>query len=486
MMVPETSGVLGWIVVYILLTMAIGGWAARRTKTQQDFFLAGQRLGLLVTGVTTMSAAFSGVVFLGGPGLMSIGVTAGLLCWLVGKRLRLLAEVPGVLTVPDAVRLRYRSRAAGGAAAIAVLSGSVGYLAAQLLALGIVLQSIFPVDLLVGIGVGLLIVGSYSAAGGMVAGVWTDLAQGVIMLVAAVGVWSATMASGGGLASIVETVAASESFGWRFLDPLGNQSAVAAASLFLVFSIGTLGQPQMLHKFMMIRDVGLLRWLPLVLAGSQAVCLLVWLGLGLAVPALVATGGLPPLEQPDQAAPLFLLHQAPSALAGLALAGVLAAIMSTADSFLNIAAGALVRDLPRAFGWRPAEGLGRLRLAVVAVALAAGLLAASYGDLIALLGTFAFGTFAAALAPALAIGLNWGRVTGAAATASISTGIVTAVGLELLARQGHGLPAWIPLPASTLPSVVALLASLGVLFTVSFLTRAERRSDPLIAVLLSA
>ena len=152
------------------------------------------------------------------------------------------------------------------------------------------------------------------------------------------------MESGGGLAAIVDTVAASESFGTRFLDPLGNQSVVAAASLFLVFAVGTLGQPQMLHKFMMIRDVGQVRWLPLVLAGSQAVCLLVWLGFGLAVPALVASGGLSPLERPDQAATAFLLHHAPPALAGLALAGVLAAIMSTADSFLNIGSAAIVRD----------------------------------------------------------------------------------------------------------------------------------------------
>lgn len=498
MTTPETPGVLGWVLAYLLLTIVVGGWAARYTRTQSDFFLAGQRLGLLVTGVTTMSAAFSGVVFLGGPGLMyrlgvgslficlPIGVTAGMLCWLVAKRLRLLAAVDGVLTIPDAVRLRYRSRTAGGAAAVAVLLGSVGYLAAQLLALGVVLQAVFSLDLLLGVGLGLLIVGSYSAAGGMVAGVWTDLAQGTVMLVAAVGVWLAALSSGGGMRAIVETVAASESFGAPFVDPLGNQSAVAAASLFLVFAVGTLGQPQMLHKFMMIRDVRLLRWLPLVLGGSQAVCLLIWLGLGLAVPALVAAGTIPPLEVPDQAAMTFLLHQAPPALAGLALAGVLAAIMSTADSFLNIAAGALVRDLPQAFGRRPATGLGRLRLAVLVLALAAGLLAVGYGDLIALLGTFAFGTFAAALAPALAVGLNWERVTATAATASITTGIVTAVGLELLARPLGGLPTWLPFPAGTLPSVVALLASLSVLLAVSLYAPAERRDDPLIDAILSA
>jgi sodium/proline symporter/sodium/pantothenate symporter len=193
-----------------------------------------------------------------------------------------------------------------------------------------------------------------------------------------------------------------------------------------------------------------------------------------------------PLAEPDLAAPAFLLQQAPPALAGVALAGVLAAIMSTADSFLNIAAAALVRDLPRAFGRRPAEGLRALRLAVGALALASGTLAAGYGDLIALLGTFAFGTFAAALAPALAVGLNWERVTAAAATASIVTGTVTAVGLELLARGGRGLDAFLPVPAGVLPAVVALLASFLVLFAVSFLGARDVRRDPLVDTVLSA
>ena len=110
--------------------------------------MAGQGLGVLFTGLATMAAAFSGFVFLGGPGLtyrigltslfinLSVGFTPALLAWAVAKRLRLLAEVREVYTIPDAVLARYGSRAASGAAAVAVLVGSVGYLGAQLLAMG--------------------------------------------------------------------------------------------------------------------------------------------------------------------------------------------------------------------------------------------------------------------------------------------------------------------------------------------------------------
>jgi Na+/proline symporter len=217
----------------------------------------------------------------------------------------------------------------------------------------------------------------------------------------------------------------------------------------------------MLHKFYMLRDPRRLKYLPLVLGGSQIVCLLIWLGLGLAVPALVAQGKLPPLGRPDDAAPLFLLHFTPDLLAGLAVAAILAAIMSTADSFMSLGAAALVRDLPRAFARNVENELLWGRIATVGVTLAAALTAYLYDDLIALLGTFAFGTFAAALAPAIAVGLNWKRVTAAAATASIVTG--TALNLLLELRL-------LPLPAGVLPAAVSLAASFAVLLLVSWWT----------------
>ncbi len=135
-------------VVYVVAILAVGLWSARRTRSPKDFWIAGQRIGLWITALATMSAAFSGFVFLGGPGLMytmglgsmfinaSVGLTAGLLCWTVGKRLRLLAEVREVFTVPDAILHRFDSRLASGVAALSVLVGTIAYLGLQFLALG--------------------------------------------------------------------------------------------------------------------------------------------------------------------------------------------------------------------------------------------------------------------------------------------------------------------------------------------------------------
>jgi Na+/proline symporter len=243
---------------------------------------------------------------------------------------------------------------------------------------------------------------------------------------------------------------------------------------FFVFGIGVLGQPHMLHKFYMLRDPRALKYLPLVLGGSQVVCLLIWLGVGLAVPALVAQGKLPPLVRPDDASPLFLLGFTPELVGGVAVAAILAAIMSTADSFTNLGAAALVRDLPKALRRTLPNELLWGRIATIGVTLAAALTAYLYKDLIALLGTFAFGTFAAALAPAIAVGLNWKRVTAAAAAASIVTG--TALNLLLEFRV-------FPLPAGALPAAGSLSASFAVLLLVSWWTGGEEIDEDVAAVM---
>ncbi len=473
--------------LYLLITLLIGVWALRRTRTPRDFWVAGRGMGVLMAGIVTMAAAFSGFVFLGGPGLtyrigvaslfinLPIGFTSALLGWAVAKRLRLLAEVREVYTIPDALLHRFSSRATSGTAAAAILVGTVSYLGTQLLALGRLLESVLglrettgPYSLAVGVAIGLAVLLFYSVGGGMVAGVYTDLFQGTLMMVSACAVFWFALKAGGGLPGIATSIAGSPRFGRSLLEPFGRAPVITALGFYFVFGVGVLGQPHMLHKFLMLKDPRRLRWLPLTLGLAQILCLLIWLGVGLVVPALVAQGRLPALTQPDDAAPLFLLHFVPEVVTGLAVAGILSAIMSTADGFMNIGSAALVRDLPKAWGRQVRRELLWGRLATVGVALLAACLAFLYNDLIALLGTFAFGTFAAALAPALAVGLNWKRVTATAATASIATGTLLNIGLEFLAKQTFfpSLPKP-PLPPGALPAAVSLAASFTVLLAVT-------------------
>ena len=483
--------IIGVASLYLLVVLAVGFWSARRTRTAKDFWIAGQKIGVWATGLATTSAAFSGFVFLGGPGLTyqlgagslfivtAGGFTAGLMCWVLAKRLRLLAAVREVYTIPDAILCRYRNRAASGIAAVAVLAGTVAYLGSQFLALGRLIEAVFgtrayfgPSSLALAVAAGVVVVVLYSCLGGMIAGVYTDLLQGSLMTIVAGAVFIHAVLEGGGVARIASSIAGSEAFGASFLEPLGRLPVWTAVGFYFVFAIGILGQPHMLHKFYMIQDPKKLKWIPLVVGSTQTLCVLIWLGLGLVVPALVAQGRLAPLAQPDDAAPSYLLEFAPTLLAGLVFAGILAAIMSTADSFVNIGSAALVRDLPRSLGRSLTRELFWGRVAVVGIAAAAAALAIMSGDLIAILGTFAFGTFGAALAPALAIGLNWKRVTAPAAIASMLVGILVNLGLEVAARSGLTL-----LQPGVLPTAVSLAASFSVLFAVSWLSKPETVDD---------
>jgi Na+/proline symporter len=460
---------------YFLVVMGIGAWAARRTRTARDFYLAGNGIGLVALTLTAMTATLSGFTFIGGPGLvyalgfgalyiiLSAGLTGSMTAWVLAKRLRLLAEVRGVITIPDAIGARYRSRVAQGLSAVAILVAVVGYMATNILALGVVVDAIFGTGLGWGIWLGMGITMAYATGGGILAGIYTDVFQGAVMGAASVLVFLFAMDAGGGLAGISTRIMASDP---GFLAPWGHITPLAALSFFFVFSLGTLGQPHVLHKFYMLRDPRQLKWYPLLAATALILTLLLFVGVGLAVKALVVGGEMPPLASADQATPAFLLSHTPVFLAGLVFAGVAAAIMSTVNSFMNIGAAAITHDLPVAFGRRMRNELLWGRVATVGISVAAAAIAHGSGMLVAFLGIFGWGLFASTLVPALAIGLNWPGATKEGAIASIGTGLVFTLVFEVAAFFGlYGFPTGVTI------SGASLVLSILVFFGVSWVTR---------------
>src|SRR5687767_782166 len=204
-----------------------------------------------------MAATLSGFSFIGGPGLMySLGLGAVLIilpasltntmtAWMLAKRMRLLGEVRGLITVPDAIGARYRSPLAQGLSGVAILVAVIGYMATNILALGLVIDAIFGTGLGWGVWIGMAIVLAYSVAGGILAGVYTDVFQGSLMAVASVLVFFATLKVGGGMGGITETIMAADP---AFMGPFGKMGPLAALSLFFVFGVGSMGQPHVIHE----------------------------------------------------------------------------------------------------------------------------------------------------------------------------------------------------------------------------------------------
>lgn len=445
-----------------------------------------------------MASTLSGFAFIGGPGLVySVGMTAVFIilpasltntmgALVLGKRLRLLGETRRLVTVPDAIGARYRSPAAQGLSAVAILVGIVGYVGTNILALGIVVDSILGVGLAPGIWLGTAVVLAYSAGGGILAGIYTDLFQGALMAVASTVVFVFALGSGGGLSAITRAVQAVDP---AFVGPWGTRGAMVALSFFFVFAVGSLGQPHIAHKYYMLKDPRRLRWYPLLMTVAMLLAQLLFVGVGLAVRAMVARGAAAPLARADDATPFFLLGHVPSVVAALVFSGVAAAIMSTVSSFVSIGAAAITHDLPRAFGRaaipvaestadrerRDARTLRRGRLWTIVLCVAGGVLAQRSGTLVAFLGIFGYGLFASTLVPALAIGLNWDGATREGAIASIATGLLITLGLESAAYARV-----MTLPAGVSVTGLALVASLLVFVAVSLATasRATGQLDP--------
>jgi SSS family transporter len=467
------------MVLTIGITVGIGIHAYWEARTQQQYFAYGQNLRWFVLGLATFSTIMSGFGFVGGPGLVySLGTTSLWMTFaaalgipfsflLVGSRLHALAG-PDVLTLPDAVHKRFGSQAARGAVALSILLGIVAYLGSQILAATFVLVQVFGTGFAASFAIALAVVTLYPLIGGIVAGIRTEVFQGAIMIVASLLVFVFALASGGGMGQITADVAGANQ---ALVSPWGTAPAMMALGYLFVFSIGNVGMPHSTSRFLMLKDTTQLRFGVLLATGAYMIGSLLWMTVGFAVRARVATGDLAPLAAADEAAPVFLSTYTPPWLAGIAFAGLMSAILSTASIFLNVGSATLTRDIPLALNRPLKHPIFWARTWTAVLALASGALAVWSRELVALLGAIGYGLHAAALVPALVLGLRWSRATGAGVVASAGVAIGGSIYFFIAQQLGfaasHGW--WVP--TSGIPSVgLVMLLSLITFIVVSFLT----------------
>ncbi len=432
-----------WAVLLAAATGLLAVWGFRRARDASGYFAASRTAGPILAGLGGTAAGLSAFVFIGGPGLFaSIGVaslwiilsaplTGALQCWAVGEPVARIARLRSTLTVPGILAARYGEGAPRGLAAAAVIAGGIAMLAVQVKGVAV------AGDVLLG-GRGwtlaaVLVGGTtlYTAAGGMRAGLLAEGFQGLLMAVAALVLAWVALDRAGGPAAALHTL---HDLRPALLDPWNGIGPSTALGWFLLFGLGTCAQPHYLQKFLLVRSEETLRWMPLVMTGGLLAVLTVWIGVGLGGTALVARGDLR-ISTPDQLAPALLLSLSPTLLL-VATAAVAAAVMSTAATLLNLVAAAVARDLPLATGHAPGESLVLPRLATVGAAGLAMALAAGSGRSVALLGVLGWGTFTAALLPAILLGLNWERASRRGAVAAMIAGPSVQLLMEGLHRAG--------------------------------------------------
>jgi Na+/proline symporter len=248
------------------------------------------------------------------------------------------------------------------------------------------------------------------------------------------------------------------------IGPWGTLGIMGCLSWYFLFVMGACGQPHVITKLMMTKNIRSFKHTILVTVVASMLVALLWMSIGLAMRALVVGGVHPELAQPDDAAYGFLQGYVNPILAGVVFAGLFAAIMSTADGFLNIGAAAIIHDIPKALIGRSLNHeLLWARIATAGIAVGAALFVLySKAELVALLGTFGWGTFAAALVPTVAIGFNWKRASALAANVAIVSSLAVNLAIELLS---------IEIPHGMHGGAIALIISLTLFFGISLLSK---------------
>src|SRR5690625_1682290 len=351
--------IISIVIVYLLICILIGIWATTRTRSTSDFLVAGRSLGMFVMAIAAFSSIQSGFGLLGGVGQTysdGAGFVSGVLIaaplgfaltwFLVGKRMWKAGNLGEVYTLGDVVEKRYNSKAVRGWLAIAITLGVIGYLGTQVQAMGVIMHALFGLEPKIGVLIGLVILAFYSVGGGIIASVYTDLFQGMIMIVVSIVICFIAINVGGGVQNITENLQSSEPL---LSTPFGTYSMVSIACWTFLFSLGAAGQPHFINKFLMIKSPKQLKWGAFTAGLAYAITVLLVVSIGLTAKSLYVQGKFPAIASPDDSLVVFVTHFTPSVIGGLVLAGLLAAIMSTGSGFVTLGAASLVRDIPRAF-----------------------------------------------------------------------------------------------------------------------------------------
>ena len=443
-MSPDQNYLLITFTLYLLLMLGIGVFAWSKTNSLSDYILGGRKLGYWTTALSAGASDMSAWLLLGLPGYAyvagyeAIWIAVGLMMgttlnwFLVAPGLRRQSEAMGnALTIPEFLENRFqdKSHTIRTISAILILFFFIFYTSSGLVAGGKLFESVFHLPYHWAVLTGTVAILVYTTLGGFLAVSWTDLVQGLLMSLALVitalyaldmsGGWQATK-----LAMAMHNIALTDLF-----LTLDNQtlSTIGIISL-LGWGLGYFGQPHILTRFMAIRSHTMIpsaRNIALVWTSVSLICALLigFSGIALTEINLMGTDS----EKVFIEIVRLLFHPFP---AGICLAAILAAIMSTADSQLLVASTAFTEDLYQAL-FRKEVSQTRLiaigRMIVVCIAVLACLMALHQEETVLGMVAYAWAGFGAAFGPVLLLSLFWQKLTLKAAVTGIITGAVSVI-----------------------------------------------------------
>jgi len=448
---------LGTFIVYLVGMLAIGVVMYRRTTDLSDFVLGGRSLGPAVAALSAGASDMSGWLILGLPGAiyasgiseswLGIGLSIGAyLNWqFVAKRLRVYTEVSNnSITIPDFLENRFKddSRLLRVVSALVILLFFTFYTSSGMVAGAKLFEASFGLSYISALWIGVIVVVSYTFLGGFLAVVWTDFIQGTLMLLALIVVPIVAVSQVGGWNEAVQAVG---EINPTHLSMIKGVSVIAIVSS-IAWGLGYFGQPHIIVRFMALKsakDVPTARfigttWMILGLYGAIFTGFAGLSYVATADPAIlsavgidvVVENGVQILDDPEKIFILFSQVLFNPVVAGILIAAIMSAIMSTIDSQLLVSSSAVAEDFYKAIFKREAtdnELVWVGRIATVAIALIAAIIAINPEATVLELVGYAWAGFGASFGPIIVLSLFWRGITRNGALAGIVVGALTVI-----------------------------------------------------------
>ena len=477
------------IVIYLAGMLGVGFWFAKKNNSVDDFYLGGRKLGPFVTAMSAEASDMSSWLLMGLPGVAyltglaeaswtAIGLAVGTyLNWLVvAKRLRRYSTRLEAITVPQFFSKRWgdQKNLLSAIAAIIIIIFFVPYLASGFSACGKLFGTLFGVDYGAAMLVSAAVIVIYTVLGGFLAASFTDLVQSVIMTIALIVVLSFGVTKAGGIGAVVsnaQSMAGYLSLGNIYNPSTGGSDPYSFLTIcsLLAWGLGYFGMPHILVRFMAIEDEKKLSLSRRVATVWVVISMAVAVFIGVVGNGMTKAGALEELADSEtiivRIASLIAQHGVLAALlAGIILAGILAATMSTADSQLLAASSSVSQNLVgEFFGIRldSKKSMALARSVMVAISIIAVFLARNPNSSVFRVVSFAWAGFGAAFGPTVLLGLFWKRSNKWGALAGMVVGgAMVFIWKYCIAPLGGAFEIYELLPAFIAASVAIVVVSL--------------------------
>ena len=456
----NTIRILIAMVIYMAAVIVIGVvYAKKANKSSENYFLGGRSLGPWVTAMSAEASDMSGWLLMGLPGVAywcgladaawtAIGLAIGTYFnWLlVSKRLRRYSvRANNAITLPDffSNRFREKNKVIMTLSALFILIFFTVYAASCFVTCGKLFAQLFGAPYVAMMIVGAVFVLLYTILGGFLAESASDFMQGVVMITALTVIVIIGTVSAGGIGAVIENSKSIPGFLEFFgmANPVtvdGVQQVVDGVPQFgeklpygiltvcsmMAWGLGYFGMPQVLLRFMAIRDERELK-------PSRRIAM-VWVVISLAVAVFIGIMGrtLFPTEHLTKSAAesIFITlatSSLPAILAGFVMAGILAATISSSDSYLLIAASAVAKNVFQGVVHKKASDKQVMlvtRITLLVIAAIAIIIALDENSVIFTIVSFAWAGFGATFGPLMLFSLFWKRINRAGAIAGMVSG----------------------------------------------------------------